>query len=57
MSIVITGTPGVGKHTIGKEISQKLRLEIIDIQLMDLLQQKKKTQTLKPMKSMMKQTN
>ena len=31
MSIVITGTPGVGKHTIGKEISQKLGLEIIDI--------------------------
>ena len=31
MPIVITGTPGVGKHTIGKEISQKLGLEIIDI--------------------------
>ncbi|RMW33838.1 MAG: shikimate kinase [Nitrosopumilus sp.] len=31
MSIVITGTPGVGKHTVGKEISQKLGLEIIDI--------------------------
>ncbi len=31
MSIVITGTPGVGKHTIGKEISQKLGLKIIDI--------------------------
>ena len=31
MSIVITGTPGVGKHTIGKELSQKLELEIIDI--------------------------
>ena len=24
MSIVITGNPGVGKHTIAKEISQKL---------------------------------
>ena len=31
MSIVITGTPGVGKHTIGKELSQKLELEIVDI--------------------------
>ena len=31
MSIVITGTPGVGKHTIGKKLSQKLELEIIDI--------------------------
>ena len=31
MPIVITGTPGVGKHTVGKEISQKLGLEIIDI--------------------------
>ena len=31
MSIVITGTPGVGKHTIGKELSQKLELDIIDI--------------------------
>ena len=31
MSIVITGNPGVGKHTIGKKLSQKLELEIIDI--------------------------
>ena len=31
MSIVITGTPGVGKHTIGKKLAQKLELEIIDI--------------------------
>ncbi|ABX13431.1 adenylate kinase family protein [Nitrosopumilus maritimus] len=31
MSIVITGTPGVGKHTIGKELAQKLKLEIVDI--------------------------
>ena len=31
MSIVITGTPGVGKHTIGKELVQKLELEIVDI--------------------------
>ena len=31
MSIVITGTPGVGKHTIGKGLSEKLQLEIIDI--------------------------
>ena len=31
MSIVITGTPGVGKHTVGKELAQKSGLEIIDI--------------------------
>ncbi|WP_428325348.1 adenylate kinase family protein [Nitrosopumilus sp.] len=31
MSIVITGTPGVGKHTIGKEFSQKSKLDIVDI--------------------------
>ena len=31
MSIVITGTPGVGKHTIGKELAEKLELEIVDI--------------------------
>ena len=31
MSIVITGIPGVGKHTIGKELAQKLELEIVDI--------------------------
>ncbi|QDI89150.1 shikimate kinase [Candidatus Nitrosopumilus sp. SW] len=31
MSIVITGTPGVGKHTIGKELAQKLKLDVIDI--------------------------
>ncbi|WP_428325836.1 adenylate kinase family protein [Nitrosopumilus sp.] len=31
MSIVITGTPGVGKHTIGKELAQKSKLDIIDI--------------------------
>jgi len=31
MSIVITGTPGVGKHTIGKEFSQKSKLDVIDI--------------------------
>ena len=31
MSIVITGTPGVGKHTIGKELAKKLELQIIDI--------------------------
>ena len=31
MSIVITGTPGVGKHTIGKKLSQKLELEMVDI--------------------------
>lgn len=31
MSIVITGNPGVGKHTIGRKLSQKLELQIIDI--------------------------
>jgi len=31
MSFVITGNPGVGKHTIAKEISKNLRLRIIDI--------------------------
>ncbi|MFB5621210.1 MAG: AAA family ATPase, partial [Nitrosopumilus sp.] len=31
MSIVITGNPGVGKHTITQEIAEKMRLPIIDI--------------------------
>lgn len=31
MSIVITGTPGVGKHTIGNELAQRSKLDIIDI--------------------------
>ena len=31
MSIVITGNPGVGKHTITQEIAEKLALPIIDI--------------------------
>jgi len=31
MSFVITGNPGVGKHTIAKEIGKKLHLPIIDI--------------------------
>jgi len=31
MSIVITGNPGVGKHTITKEIAKKLELSILDI--------------------------
>ncbi|KEQ56211.1 adenylate kinase protein [Marine Group I thaumarchaeote SCGC RSA3] len=31
MSIVITGTPGVGKHTIGEKLAQKSKLDIIDI--------------------------
>ena len=33
MSIVITGNPGVGKHTITKKISKKLNLPIIDINI------------------------
>ena len=31
MSIVITGTPGVGKHTITDIISKKMNLEVLDI--------------------------
>jgi adenylate kinase len=31
MSYVITGNPGVGKHTISKEISKLVHMEIIDI--------------------------
>lgn len=31
VSIVITGNPGVGKHTIAKELSQKMQFEIVDI--------------------------
>ena len=31
MSIVITGNPGVGKHTITREIAKNLKLSIIDI--------------------------
>ncbi len=31
MSIVITGNPGVGKHTIAEEIAEKLELTILDI--------------------------
>ena len=31
MSIVITGNPGVGKHTITHEIANKLKLDLIDI--------------------------
>ena len=31
MSIVITGNPGVGKHTITQKIADRLKLSIIDI--------------------------
>ena len=34
MSIVITGNPGVGKHTIAKKISQKFNFSIIDINIL-----------------------
>jgi len=33
MSIVITGNPGVGKHTITKKISEKLNFPIVDINI------------------------
>ena len=33
MSIVITGNPGVGKHTITKKISKRLNLPTIDINI------------------------
>ena len=33
MSIVITGNPGVGKHTITKKISERLSFPIIDINI------------------------
>ena len=31
MSIVITGNPGVGKHTITQQIADKMKLSVIDI--------------------------
>ncbi|MFQ5782915.1 MAG: adenylate kinase family protein [Nitrosopumilus sp.] len=31
MSVVITGNPGVGKHTVSQKIAEKLRLPTIDI--------------------------
>ena len=31
MSIVITGNPGVGKHTITHEIAERLKLYVVDI--------------------------
>ena len=31
LSIMITGNPGVGKHTVGKQIARSLMLELIDI--------------------------
>ncbi len=31
MSIVITGNPGVGKHTITQQIANRMKLSIIDI--------------------------
>ena len=33
MSIVITGNPGVGKHTITKKISEMLNFSIVDINI------------------------
>ena len=31
MSVVVTGSPGVGKHTISKKIAESLRLPILDV--------------------------
>lgn len=31
MRIVITGNPGVGKHTVAREISQRIHLDLVDI--------------------------
>jgi len=31
LSKVITGNPGVGKHTVAKQIAKKLKLDLIDI--------------------------
>jgi adenylate kinase len=31
MSIVITGNPGVGKHTITQEVADKMKLSVLDI--------------------------
>ena len=47
MSIVITGNPGVGKHTITKKISEILNFPIVDINLiakdLGLLEQNENT--------------
>ena len=31
MSIVITGNPGVGKHTITQKVADRLKLPVLDI--------------------------
>lgn len=42
MSLVITGNPGVGKHTISKRVAKKLGYEIIDINKIALTLQNNK---------------
>ncbi len=37
MSIVITGNPGVGKHTISKEVAKNLELDILDLQQVKIM--------------------
>ncbi|HSB56522.1 MAG TPA: AAA family ATPase [Nitrosopumilaceae archaeon] len=31
MSLILTGNPGVGKHTVAKKLAKKLNLDLIDI--------------------------
>jgi adenylate kinase len=34
LSLILTGNPGVGKHTVAKELAKKLGLDLIDINKM-----------------------
>ena len=47
MSLVITGNPGVGKHTVGKKIAHILDLELLDLNKLSIesgvYEQKKET--------------